>query len=94
MIVCCNQRTVLKFFSQGVASRYKKVICPHYGNRKCKSTFVYFLFGSSKENYVYNLYHQRKEISKELHQFCLDQGHADHNLIVKGEKPGNEHLAG
>lgn len=61
---------------------------PQDGNRKCKSTFAYFLFGSSKENYVYDLYHQRKEISKELHQFCLDQGHADHNLIVKGEKVG------
>ncbi|GMJ06087.1 hypothetical protein HRI_004277900 [Hibiscus trionum] len=25
----------------------------------------------------FDCYHRRKEISKELYEFCLDQGHAD-----------------
>ncbi|KAL5220458.1 hypothetical protein ABZP36_025171 [Zizania latifolia] len=35
---------------------------------------------------------RRKEISKELYEFCLDQSYADRNLIAKWKKPGYERL--
>ena len=36
--------------------------------------------------YLYELYYNRKETSPELYEFCLDQGHADNNLIAKWKK--------
>ncbi|KAG9147338.1 hypothetical protein Leryth_021414 [Lithospermum erythrorhizon] len=34
----------------------------------------------------------KKDISKELYEFCLDQGYGDRNLIAKWKKPGYERL--
>ncbi|CAI0544410.1 unnamed protein product [Linum tenue] len=34
----------------------------------------------------------KNEISKELFEFCLDQGYGDKNLIAKWKKPGYERL--
>ncbi|KAK6152320.1 hypothetical protein DH2020_014955 [Rehmannia glutinosa] len=65
---------------------------PHDGKRKCEGLWPIFKIAHQKSRYVFDLYHRRKEISKELYEFCLDQGYADRNLIAKWKKPGYERL--
>jgi len=59
---------------------------PHDGKRKCETLWPIFKIAHQKSRYVFDLYHKRKEISKELYEFCLDQGYADRNLIAKWKK--------
>ncbi|KMZ62765.1 hypothetical protein ZOSMA_446G00010 [Zostera marina] len=59
---------------------------PHDGKRKCEALWPIFKIAHQKSRYIYDLYYRRKEISKELYEFCLDQGHADRNLIAKWKK--------
>ncbi|KAK3445562.1 hypothetical protein EUGRSUZ_A01529 [Eucalyptus grandis] len=65
---------------------------PHDGKRKCEALWPIFKIAHQKSRYIYDLYYRRKEISKELYEFCLDQGYADKNLIAKWKKPGYERL--
>ncbi|KAG2618740.1 hypothetical protein PVAP13_3NG079771 [Panicum virgatum] len=65
---------------------------PHDGKRKCEALWPIFRISHQKSRYIYDLYYRRKEISKELYEFCLDQGYADRNLIAKWKKPGYERL--
>jgi len=59
---------------------------PHDGKRKCEALWPIFRISHQKSRYIYDLYYRRKEISKELYEFCLDQGYADRNLIAKWKK--------
>nr|GMD75870.1 protein BUD31 homolog 2 [Ipomoea batatas] len=59
---------------------------PHDGKRKCEALWPIFKICHQKSRYIFDLYHRRKEISKELYEFCLDQGYADRNLIAKWKK--------
>lgn len=59
---------------------------PHDGKRKCETLWPIFKIAHQKSRYIFDLYHRRKEISKELFEFCLDQGYADRNLIAKWKK--------
>ncbi|GJM88813.1 hypothetical protein PR202_ga05379 [Eleusine coracana subsp. coracana] len=65
---------------------------PHDGKRKCEALWPIFRISHQKSRYIYDLYYRRKEISKELYEFCLNQGYADRNLIAKWKKPGYERL--
>ncbi|XP_057775714.1 protein BUD31 homolog 2 isoform X1 [Salvia miltiorrhiza] len=65
---------------------------PHDGKRKCEALWPIFKIAHQKSRYIFDLFHRRKEISKELYEFCLDQGYADRNLIAKWKKPGYERL--
>ncbi|KAL0336990.1 UNVERIFIED_CONTAM: BTB/POZ domain-containing protein FBL11 [Sesamum calycinum] len=65
---------------------------PHDGKRKCEALWPIFKIAHQKSRYIFDLYHRRKEISKELYEFCMDQGYADRNLIAKWKKPGYERL--
>ncbi|CAN6717056.1 unnamed protein product [Malus baccata var. baccata] len=58
----------------------------HDGKRKCETLWPIFKIAHQKSRYIFDLYHRRKEISKELYEFCLDQGYADRNLIAKWKK--------
>ncbi|CAK9159569.1 unnamed protein product [Ilex paraguariensis] len=58
----------------------------HDGKRKCEMLWPIFKIAHQKSHYFFDLYHRRKEISKELYEFCLDQGYADPNLIAKWKK--------
>uniref|UniRef100_A0ACD5T9A2 Uncharacterized protein n=1 Tax=Avena sativa TaxID=4498 RepID=A0ACD5T9A2_AVESA len=64
----------------------------HDGKRKCEALWPIFRISHQKSRYIYDLYYRRKEISKDLYEFCLDQGYADKNLIAKWKKPGYERL--
>jgi len=59
---------------------------PHDGKRKCEGLWPIFKITHQKSRYVYDLYYRRSEISKELYEFCLDQGYGDRNLIAKWKK--------
>lgn len=59
---------------------------PHDGKRKCEALWPIFKIAHQKSRYIFDLYHRRKEISKELYEFCLEQGYADRNLIAKWKK--------
>ncbi|EPS74067.1 hypothetical protein M569_00686, partial [Genlisea aurea] len=59
---------------------------PHDNKRKCEALWPIFKIAHQKSRYVYDLYYKRKEISKELFDFCLDQRYADRNLIAKWKK--------
>ncbi|KAF8403239.1 hypothetical protein HHK36_011340 [Tetracentron sinense] len=65
---------------------------PHDGKRKCETLWPIFKIAHQKSRYIFDLYIRRKEISKELYEFCLDQGYADRNLIAKWKKSGYERL--
>eukprot|EP00850_Spirogloea_muscicola_P022642 SM000305S11800 [mRNA] locus=s305:17753:18797:+ [translate_table: standard] len=65
---------------------------PHDGKRKCEALWPIFKISHQKSRYVYDLYYRRKAISRELYDFCLDQGYADKNLVAKWKKAGYERL--
>lgn len=65
---------------------------PNDGKRKCEALWPIFKISHQKSRYVFDLYHKRNEISKELYEFCLEQGHADRNLIAKWKKVCQENL--
>ncbi|KAK9749923.1 hypothetical protein RND81_02G159700 [Saponaria officinalis] len=56
------------------------------GKRKCETLWPIFKFSHQKSHYIYDLYYRRNEISKELYEFCLDQGYVDIILIAKWKK--------
>ncbi|KAL6840287.1 hypothetical protein ACP4OV_030097 [Aristida adscensionis] len=58
----------------------------HDGKRKCEALWPIFRISHQRSRYIYDLYYRRKEISKKLYEFCLDQGYADRNLIAKWKK--------
>eukprot|EP00239_Pterosperma_sp_CCMP1384_P010998 CAMPEP_0197863798 /NCGR_PEP_ID=MMETSP1438-20131217/41537_1 /TAXON_ID=1461541 /ORGANISM="Pterosperma sp., Strain CCMP1384" /LENGTH=146 /DNA_ID=CAMNT_0043481829 /DNA_START=107 /DNA_END=548 /DNA_ORIENTATION=- len=60
----------------------------HEGKRKCESLWPIFRLAHQRSRYIYDLYYRRKKISRELYEFCLNEGWADKNLIAKWKKPG------
>lgn len=64
----------------------------HEGKRKTESVWPILQINYQKSRYIYELFYKRKAITRELYQFCLDQGIADSALIAKWKKPGYERL--
>jgi hypothetical protein len=64
----------------------------HEGKRKCEALWPIFKISHQKSRYIYDLFYRRKAISRELFDFCLDQGHADKNLIAKWKKVSTSYL--
>eukprot|EP01111_Echinosteliopsis_oligospora_P010300 TRINITY_DN3177_c0_g1_i1.p1 TRINITY_DN3177_c0_g1~~TRINITY_DN3177_c0_g1_i1.p1 ORF type:complete len:146 (-),score=30.66 TRINITY_DN3177_c0_g1_i1:64-501(-) len=62
---------------------------PHEGKRKSESVWPIFRLHHQRSKYVYDLF-RKKEISRELYEWCLNEGIADRNLIAKWKKPGYE----
>eukprot|EP01102_Stenamoeba_stenopodia_P007778 TRINITY_DN2191_c0_g1_i1.p1 TRINITY_DN2191_c0_g1~~TRINITY_DN2191_c0_g1_i1.p1 ORF type:complete len:147 (+),score=36.81 TRINITY_DN2191_c0_g1_i1:73-513(+) len=65
---------------------------PHEGKRKAESVWPIFRIHHQKSRYIYELFYKRKEISRELYDWCLKEGIADANLIAKWKKAGYERL--
>lgn len=42
--------------------------------------------------YIFDLFYKKKEISRELYEYCLREKWADANLIAKWKKSGFERL--
>lgn len=65
---------------------------PHEGKRKAEANWPIFRIHHQRSRYIYDLFYRRKAISRELYEYCLEQGTADKNLIAKWKKPGYENL--
>jgi bud site selection protein 31 len=64
----------------------------HEGKRKTESLWPVFRIAHQRSRYVYTMYYKRGEVSREVYEYCLREGHADEALIAKWKKPGYEHL--
>ncbi|XP_021627389.1 protein BUD31 homolog 1 isoform X1 [Manihot esculenta] len=64
----------------------------HDGKRKCETLWPIFRIAHQRSRYIFDIYYKTNEISKELYEFCLEQGYGDRNLIAKWKKPGYERL--
>lgn len=65
---------------------------PHEGKRKAESVWPIFRIHHQRSRYIYELYYRRNDISKELYEWCLNEGIADKALIAKWKKNGYEKL--
>lgn len=58
----------------------------HDGKRKCETLWPIFRIAHQRSRYIFDIYYKTNEISKELYEFCLEQGYGDRNLIAKWKK--------
>lgn len=65
---------------------------PHEGKRINESLWPIFKIHHQKSRYIYDMFHRRKIISRELYEYCLKERIADANLIAKWKKSGYENL--
>merc|ERR1712146_41454 len=65
---------------------------PHDGKRRGEMMWPIAKIHWQRTRYIYELYYKKKQISKELYEFCLKEKWADANLIAKWKKPGYEFL--
>lgn len=65
---------------------------PHEGKRITESLWPIFRIHHQKSRYIYDLFHRRKAISRDLYEYCLKEKIADANLIAKWKKSGYENL--
>ena len=64
----------------------------HEGKRKVESLWPIFQIHHQRSRYIYDLFHKRKAITRELYDFCLKHKIADQALIAKWKKQGYENL--
>ena len=65
---------------------------PHEGKRKSETLWSIWKIHHQRSRYIYELFYKKKEISRELYDYCLNEGWADANLIAKWKKSGYERL--
>jgi bud site selection protein 31 len=57
-----------------------------------QTTWEVFRIHHQRSRYVYEMYHKKKAISRELYDFCIREKVVDGNLIAKWKKDGYEQL--
>lgn len=65
---------------------------PHEGKRKPESLWPILRVHHQMSRFIFELYRVKKQISKELYNYCLKEKYADENLMAKWRKPGYEKL--
>ena len=65
---------------------------PHEGKRKVEAGWKIIKLHHQRSRYIYELYYKKKQISRELYEYCLREKWADKYLIAKWKKPGYENL--
>jgi len=65
---------------------------PHDGKRRVEMMWPIAKIHWQRTRYIYELYYKKKQISKELYEYCLQEKYADAKLISKWKKPGYEYL--
>jgi len=65
---------------------------PHEGKRKCESIWPILRINHQRSRYVFDMYYNKQEISKEVLDFCCREKYADAALIAKWKKQGYENL--
>lgn len=64
----------------------------HEGKRRVESAWPIFKIHHQKSRLIFEMYYKKKEISKELYDFCISEKLIDGNLIAKWKKSGYENL--
>jgi len=64
----------------------------HEGKRKAESVWPIFRLHHQRSRFIYDLFYRKKEITRELYDYCLKEGYADAALIAKWKKRGYERL--
>ncbi len=62
------------------------------GKRKSEALWPIFRIHHQRSRYIFDLFYRKKEISRELYDWLLEEKYADANLIAKWKKPGYEKL--
>ena len=65
---------------------------PHEGKRKSEALWPVFRITHQRSRYVFDMFHAKQAISREVYDFCVKEGYADAALIAKWKKPGYERL--
>ncbi|PAA58290.1 hypothetical protein BOX15_Mlig027456g1 [Macrostomum lignano] len=65
---------------------------PHEGKRKVEAEWPIFRIHHQRTRYIFDLYHKRKAISRELFDYCIKEKLADASLMAKWKKQGYENL--
>jgi len=58
----------------------------HEGKRKTETVWGIYKLHHQRSRFIYEMYYKKKEISKELYDYCLQENWADKNLIAKWKK--------
>ena len=64
----------------------------HEGKRKVESVWPIHRINHERNRYIYELFYKKKEISRELYEYCLKGKHVAAGLIAKWKKSGYEKL--
>ena len=74
-------------------SRMRDVeIMPTELNRKVEAMRPIHKVNHQRSRYLFEMFYKKKEISRELYEYCLKEKYADPVLIAKWKKPGFEKL--
>ena len=65
---------------------------PYEGKRKPEVLWPIYKTHHQMSRYIYDLFYKKKEISRELYEYCLRERWADAALIAKWKKNGFERL--
>eukprot|EP01088_Endostelium_zonatum_P010192 TRINITY_DN23546_c0_g1_i1.p1 TRINITY_DN23546_c0_g1~~TRINITY_DN23546_c0_g1_i1.p1 ORF type:complete len:145 (+),score=22.94 TRINITY_DN23546_c0_g1_i1:121-555(+) len=65
---------------------------PYKGKRKGETAWPILRLHHQRSRYIFDMYYQKKSISRELYDYCLEQKIVDAALIAKWKKIGYERL--
>ena len=65
---------------------------PMDAQRKIENYLKITQINHQRSRYIYNIFYAKKEISRELYNFLLEEKYADDKLIAKWKKEGYEKL--
>ena len=65
---------------------------PHEGKRKVEVGWKIMKLHHQRSRYIFELYYKKKEISRQLYEYCLREKWADKFLIAKWKKQGYDKL--
>ncbi|AFZ79079.1 g10 protein family member protein [Theileria equi strain WA] len=62
------------------------------GKRRSEVLWPIFRIHHQRSRFIYEMFYQKRLISRELYDYCVKEGYADVNLIAKWRKQGFEYL--
>eukprot|EP00727_Mastigamoeba_balamuthi_P001059 m51a1_g10950 putative protein bud31 homolog (147) ;mRNA; r:199025-199630 len=65
---------------------------PRDTKRKVETTWPIMRIHHERSRFLYEMFYKKKEISRELYDWCIRMGYGDANLIAKWKKTGYERL--
>jgi len=65
---------------------------PAEGKRKAETVWGIYRLNHQMSRYVFELYYKKKELSREVYDYCIKEKWADAALIAKWKKAGYERL--